>query len=106
MLNNLIGNAIKSSHPGSTIEVLLTRSGNGVIIAVRDHGQGIPEAELDRVFEPFQRTSVRSTAGEKSTGLGLAIARHIVEGHHGRIWAESKPGEGTTFYVLLPLHKA
>jgi len=71
-------------------------------VSVADHGQGIPAEELSGLFEPFNRTSVRSTAGEKSTGLGLAICRKIVEAHLGRIWAESKVGVGTTISFTLP----
>ena len=57
---------------------------------------------MDRLFKPFQKTSVVSTGGEPSTGLGLAIAKRIMLGHNGEIWAESQPGAGSTFYVRLP----
>ncbi len=67
-----------------------------------DQGPGIPPDERDRLFEPFQTTSVQSTAGEPSSGLGLAISRRIVEGHGGRLWVESTFGHGATFYVELP----
>ncbi len=75
---------------------------DSVVVSVRDHGQGIPAEELDKLFKPFGKTTVRSTAGEKSTGLGLAICRKIVEGHGGRIWAESEVGKGSTFSFSLP----
>ena len=58
---------------------------------------------MSKLFQWLSKTSVRSTAGEKSSGLGLAIAKRIVEGHRGRIWAESAVGQGTTFYVALPV---
>jgi len=74
-----------------------------VTIAVEDQGQGIPEADLPKLFKPFGKASVRSTAGEQSTGLGLAIARNIVEGHGGRIWLQSAVGQGSTFFFTLPL---
>jgi signal transduction histidine kinase len=60
---------------------------------------------MDRLFKPFQRMSVRSTGGEPSTGLGLTIAKRIVDGHAGEIWAESEPGTGSTFYVRLPIRQ-
>ena len=105
VLNNLISNAIKFSMPGTTIRVSSFLSGSNVTIAVADQGQGIPSGELDRLFNPFQRTSVRTTAGEKSTGLGLSIVRNIIMGHRGKIWVESTVGAGSTFYFSLPIKK-
>jgi signal transduction histidine kinase len=103
VLNNLISNALKFSEPGTAIAVQTSRVNGSVVVSVRDHGQGIPAEELDKLFKPFGRTTVRSTAGEKSTGLGLAISRRIVEGHGGRIWAESEPGKGSSFSFSLPV---
>jgi signal transduction histidine kinase len=103
VLNNLIGNAIKFSLPGTLIRVSVTRADPNVVLMVRDQGPGIPPNELVKLFKPFQKTSVKSTAGEKSTGLGLAIVKKIVEGHHGKIWIESQVGHGTTFFVSLPI---
>ncbi|RME41392.1 MAG: hybrid sensor histidine kinase/response regulator [Caldilineae bacterium] len=103
VLNNLISNAVKFSHPHTRIEVRITASEDQTILAVADQGQGIPEEELGKLFQPFQRTSVRSTAGEASTGLGLAIVKKIVEAHRGNIWVESEVGRGSTFYVSLPV---
>jgi PAS domain S-box-containing protein len=102
VLNNLISNALKFSEPDTVVTVQASRVNGTVVVSVRDHGQGIPAEELDKLFKPFSKTSVRGTAGEKSTGLGLAICRKIVEGHHGRIWAESEPGKGSTFSFALP----
>jgi signal transduction histidine kinase len=102
VLNNLIGNAVKFSPPESTVEVRLSRADGGVVVAVADQGPGVPPDELDRLFRPFERTRVRSTAGEKSTGLGLAIVKRIVEGHRGEIRVESGPAGGSTFLVTLP----
>lgn len=102
VLNNLIGNAVKFSPPGSTVEVRLSREDGRVVVAVADQGPGVPPDELDRLFRPFERTRVRSTAGEKSTGLGLAIVKRIVEGHRGEIRVESGPAGGSTFVVMLP----
>jgi PAS domain S-box-containing protein len=104
VLNNLISNALKFSAPDTVVTVQASRARDeSVVVSVRDQGQGIPAEELDKLFKPFGKTSVRSTAGEKSTGLGLAICRKIVEGHGGRIWAESEIGKGSTFSFSLPV---
>lgn len=102
VLNNLISNAVKYSPPGTTVGVTLEADAGEVTVRVRDQGQGIPAAELSRLFQPFSKTSVKSTGGEKSTGLGLAITRRIVEGHGGRIGVESRVGEGSRFSFSLP----
>jgi hypothetical protein len=102
VMNNLISNAIKYTHSGGSIQVLLKKMDDHVQISVIDSGQGIPENELKNLFAPFQRTSVQSTAGEKSTGLGLAIAKKIVNAHNGEIWVESNVGKGTAFHISLP----
>lgn len=103
VLNNLISNAIKYSYPGSQIEISLREQDNQVHIGVKDEGQGIPASELNQLFKPFQKTSVQSTAGESSTGLGLAIVKKIIAGHQGEITVESEVGQGSTFYVYLPI---
>ena len=104
VLENLIANAIKFSPPDTTVGVTLRRDGDSLRIEVSDQGPGIPEAEWGKLFQPFSRTSVRPTGGEKSSGLGLSIARKMVEAHGGRIWFESEVGKGSTFFVSLPLH--
>jgi two-component system sensor histidine kinase/response regulator len=103
VLDNLIGNAVKYSPPGSTARVSLSRRADEVVISVTDEGPGIPPDEHEKLFTFFGRTSVKPTAGERSTGFGLAIARRIVEGHGGRLWVESEPGRGSTFSFTLPL---
>ncbi len=103
VLSNLLTNAIKFSFPDGPVAVRLERVGEEAVIAVQNHGQGIPANELDKLFKPFSRTSVRSTGGEKGTGLGLLIARRIVEAHKGRIWVESAPDASAIFSVALPL---
>lgn len=103
VLNNLVSNAIKYSRPGSSMDIGLERQANQMVVSVRDQGQGIPPEELDRLFTWFGRTSVRGTEGEKSTGLGLAIARRIVAGHQGRIWVESEVDKGSTFSFSPPI---
>lgn len=103
VLNNLISNAVKFSHRGSAVRVSMTSADGLATVAVRDQGQGIPEADLSKLFKPFSKTSVGTTAGEQSTGLGLAIVRNIVEGHGGRIWVETEVGRGSTFSFTLSL---
>lgn len=102
VLNNLLGNAVKFSHRGTAIEVSVQAGANTVTVAVRDQGQGIPADELPRLFRHFGTTRVRGTAGEPSTGLGLAIARKIVEGHGGTVAVDSTVGQGSTFSFSLP----
>lgn len=103
VLNNLISNAVKFSPPGKDVTVSIYKSDSDLTVAIADQGQGIPEAEQEKLFKPFQKTSVRSTAGEKSTGLGLTIVRNLILGHKGNIWVESKVGEGSTFFFSLPV---
>ena len=102
VMNNLITNAIKFSYPHTTITLRARVLDQDVSISVQDQGQGIPAQEVDTLFTEFGKTSVRSTAGEKSTGLGLAIAKRIVGLHGGRIWAESKVDVGSIFTFTLP----
>jgi PAS domain S-box-containing protein len=103
VLNNLISNAIKYSHPNTIIRIEVLKQQDFVVTKVIDQGQGIPENELPHVFKPFQKASTKPTAGEKSTGLGLAIVKKIVEGHQGIIGVESEVGKGSTFFFRLPL---
>lgn len=103
---NLISNAVKYSKPHTRVRISLSKkTENEVIIAVKDEGQGIPEDEIGNIFQPFAKTSVKSTGGETSTGLGLVICKKIVEAHGGRIWVESNVGVGSTFYVSLPIER-
>ncbi len=103
VLNNLLGNAIKFSPPGSTITVLTDMNAKQCSVAVRDQGPGIPEGERMKLFKDFSRTSVRPTAGESSTGLGLSICHKIMQAHAGTIRVENLPGGGAEFRITLPL---
>jgi len=103
VLNNLISNAIKYSFPKSKVEILSRCENNNFIISVSDEGQGIPPAEMNKLFKPFSRTSAKTTSGESSTGLGLVIVRKIIEAHNGRVWAESQVNKGSTFSFSLPV---
>jgi two-component system sensor histidine kinase/response regulator len=101
VLNNLVGNAVKFSQPGSSIQVRLEAAVENFMLSVQDHGPGIPPEQVSTLFKPFQRGR-RGTGGESSTGLGLMIVKRIVEGHGGKIWLESQVGLGTTFFVSIP----
>lgn len=102
VVDNLLSNALKYSPPNSRIVVGLQPYERGWSISVRDQGPGIPENERDKLFKDFSRLSVRTTAGEKSTGLGLAICRKIIDAHNGSINARNMPEGGCEFTVHLP----
>jgi signal transduction histidine kinase len=102
VIDNLISNAAKFSPPGSTITVELHAGFGRRGFSVKDQGPGIPESERDKLFKDFGRLSVQPTGGEKSTGLGLAICRKIIDAHGGMISAENLPGLGCEFRVTLP----
>lgn len=100
---NLISNAIKFSPSNSTVEIFLADSKSGMItFGVRDQGPGLTESDQAKLFGAFQRLSAKPTGGESSTGLGLSITKRMVEAMGGRIWCESRPGMGATFFVALP----
>ena len=103
VIDNLLGNAIKFSPPEKDIHVRLAAKGEMARFSVTDEGPGISREERGRLFEHFQKLSPRPTGGENSSGLGLAIARRIVEEHHGNIEVESEPGSGSTFIVEIPM---
>jgi len=102
-LTNYLTNAIKFAFPGTSVDVLVDLIPSFVRVTVKDHGQGIREGELGNLFKPFQKTSTRSTAGEKSTGLGLVIVKKIIEAHGGEVGVTSRYGEGSEFYFTLPV---
>lgn len=103
VLNNLLSNAIKYSPPKTEITLKVSVNKQYFKTEIIDQGQGIPEKELPKIFNPFQTSSVQSTAGEKSTGLGLAIVKKIITEHGGNIYIESAEGKGSNFYFTLPL---
>jgi two-component system sensor histidine kinase KdpD len=98
VLANLIENAVKYS-PDHAARVLVTSTSREVMVRVIDRGPGLAPGELERVFEPFQRGTVGEVPG---AGLGLAIARGFAEANGGRVWAESRAGQGATFVLALP----
>jgi signal transduction histidine kinase len=103
VLLNLVGNAVEHSQAGQRVWVSSQRHGPELLFAVRDEGPGISPEDQLRLFQPFSRASTGKTGGERSLGLGLQIARQIVQAHGGRIWVESVPGQGSTFRISLPL---
>ena len=100
-LSNVVENALRLSPADETVSVRLTATRKDVLIRVTDHGPGVPEAERDRIFEPFHRVAGRSD--EPGAGLGLAIARGFTEANGGRMWLESREGQGASFVIALPL---
>lgn len=99
---NLVDNAVKYSPPGSGIEIRVGSSGDSLRVSVADHGPGIPEADLPRVFDKFFRIR-RRTGNIPGTGLGLSICRGLVEAHGGKIWAENASNGGAVISFTLPL---
>ena len=97
VLQNLVDNALQYTPPGGRIDVTAYSNGQEVIFTVADTGIGIPEADLERIFERFYRVDAARSREAGGTGLGLSIARHIVDAHGGRIWVESAVGQGSRF---------
>jgi PAS domain S-box-containing protein len=113
-LTNLLSNAIKFSFPGGTVALkaelgileelrVLDRSSPSLLLSVTDQGRGIPADKLEVIFEQFQQVDASDSRKKGGTGLGLAICKNIVQQHGGEIWAESRIGHGSTFYVSLPI---
>jgi len=104
VLVNLLHNALKFSPDGGEVSVMVRTVVADVVVAVTDHGVGIPRAAQARIFERFYKVDRARVRGETAgTGLGLAIARHIIDQHGGRIWVESTEGMGSTFSFSLPI---
>lgn len=103
VLANLVANAIKYSPEGGEVGLGAGQEGGELRIWVSDQGIGIPAEILPRLFTKFYRVDNAVNRGIAGTGLGLALVRQIVENHAGRVWAESTPGQGSTFYFTLPL---
>ena len=102
VLNNLIANAIEHSKPSSTVEISASQDSDVVTVLVRDQGQGLTQEDMQNLFKPFQKIAKKKPSGTKSTGLGLVIAKKIIEAHHGDIWVESEIGKGATFGFSIP----
>ena len=109
VLDNLLDNALKYTPESKTIWLNVSQDSSRtdpmVRVTIRDNGPGIPEDQLERVFEPFKQSNGLNGHTTRGFGLGLAICQRIVEAHHGRIWAESSPGDGATLVMTLPITK-
>ncbi len=101
VIDNLLSNSIKYSPAGALIHVELNQKDNIIYFSVQDEGPGIPEEEQFKLFGEFGRLSTMPTGGEKSTGLGLSIAKKIITAHDGKIWVESVAGKGSKFIFSL-----
>jgi signal transduction histidine kinase len=102
-LTNLLDNAIKYSGDVKEINVSVTQSDGFVAVAITDRGVGIPADEHERIFEKFYRIGAGLVHDVKGSGLGLSLVKHIVVAHHGKVMVRSKPGEGSTFTIQLPV---
>lgn len=103
LFDNLLSNAVKYSPEGGKVEVALQAEDDQIIFSISDEGPGIPATEQIRIFDKFYRaTNIPDKVG--GSGLGLAIVKSIVESHQGRIWVESVPNQGSTFFVVLPAY--
>jgi signal transduction histidine kinase len=103
VLSNLMSNALRYTPSGGQIQLRAEATASHLVLKVQDTGTGIPQAELPRIFDRFYRIEASRQSEEGESGLGLAIAKSIVEAHGGTIQAESTPGKGTGIRVTIPL---
>ena len=105
ILYNLLENAVKYSPQGGEIKVSVKPDKEQLVIGVSDQGVGISPADQAKLFAPFQRLEESRPGGARGVGLGLLVCQRLVEAHGGRIWVESEPGRGSTFFFTLPLNQ-
>jgi GAF domain-containing protein len=105
VFDNLLGNAIKFSPDGGEITVCIREEGEYLRVAISDTGIGIPDGQLEKIFERFYQVNGSPTRRFGGTGLGLALVKKTIEAHGGKVWAESQEGQGSTFYFTLPILK-
>ncbi|MDP2967644.1 MAG: ATP-binding protein [Deltaproteobacteria bacterium] len=101
-LRNLMGNAIKFTPGGGHVTISARPVEKGVSVSVADTGPGIPKEDLNVIFDKFKQATMMTYNKIKGTGMGLAIVKHIISAHGGKVWVESEPGHGCTFIFLLP----
>ena len=102
VLTNLLSNALKFTDNGGAVEVSAWPSENAIVVSVRDSGVGMAADELGDIFQMYRQGASSDKSQRRSTGIGLMICKRIVEAHGGRIWVESEPGKGSSFYFSLP----
>jgi two-component system sensor histidine kinase GlrK len=103
VVRNLIGNAVKFTPEGGQVRVAARLVNREVEVSVSDTGPGITSEDLTTIFEKFHQAHLKNSEYIKGTGLGLAVVKHVVTAHGGRVWAESKPGQGSSFIFALPV---
>lgn len=99
---NILNNAIKYTSAGGKISIVARDKGDHLLVSIHDTGIGIPGEDLENIFSGFYHAGYKLSYEYKGVGLGLAISRQIIQNHGGKIWAESEPGKGSTFYFTLP----
>ncbi len=105
VFENLLSNAIKYSYPNTTITIAINQAGKQAVVSFQDQGQGLSEADMQKLFTKFARLSSLPTGKERSNGLGLSIVKTLIELQGGKVWASSAgKNEGATFFVSLPLY--
>ena len=105
VIESILSNAVKFSNPENEVVIKLIRYANVAHISISDQGVGIPRKLRPYMFDKFSRATRRGTSGEESSGLGLYIAKNIVEKHQGSIWYESEEARGTNFFIDLPVRE-
>jgi two-component system, OmpR family, sensor histidine kinase VicK len=103
VIYNLLTNAFKFSNKESIVEVTVKSKDNWGLVCIEDHGQGIPKASIDHVFERFYKVKTTRSAVQAGIGLGLYISSEIISHQNGQLWVESEPGKGSTFCFKLPI---
>jgi len=102
VLRNLISNSIKYTHAGGKIEIQTYSKEDYLELSVSDTGVGMSKEVLDNLFIIGEQESLQGTLGEKGTGLGLILCKDFIEKHNGKIWVESQPDKGSSFYIAIP----
>ena len=102
ILRNLLENALRHAPENSVIEIDVTSEDSHIVLRISDRGEGIPETDIERIFERFYQVDRARSKRSEGTGLGLAIVKHLIALHGGKIWAEDRTGGGTVFTASFP----